>query len=223
MNRKSENYKNILRVLDAADPIDVNEGRIAYFRYNELLKRFADRYSLPFPIVCAAFAALSPNNDYLGNLRSLKTVIEGFQSGRDRSRITVSTYGHCRDRALKYLDGSADFLGTVKGKKIKNFYQNILNPIDPVPVTIDGHAVNLWLGKIQSVKDARGFHYETVANDFRRAAIAENLIPNQVQAITWFAWKRINRILFKPQLKLFGDPSDRWETIVDLDEIKTFQ
>lgn len=219
--KKKTGYKNILSVLDRADEIDINEGRIAYFRYNELMQKTAARYNLPLSSIVAAFAALSPNNDYKGNVRSLKTVVEAYQAGNDPKTVRVSTYGHCRDRAFLYLDGTP-FLDHAKGKKIRNFYQNILNPLDPDPVTIDGHAVNIWRNQVQSVKLARNFNYKEIADDYRRAARETGLIPNQIQAITWFCWKRINRILYKPQLTLFGDPTDVWETNLNLDELKGF-
>lgn len=206
---------NIKKVLDRADETDINEGRLSYFRYNEVLRNLADFYAYPLPAVVAVFAALSPNTDYQSNLRSCATVLKGHAAGVDRDYIKVSTYNHCRDRAITYLDGVA-FLDNVRGKKIRSFYKNILNPIDSEPVTIDGHAVNIWRLKRVNLKAivALSWHYETVAADYRRVAASVGLLPNQVQAITWFTWKRINRIVYPGrQLELFRDNSaDMWKT-----------
>jgi hypothetical protein len=166
--------------------------------------------------------------DYQGNLRSTATVIKGWKAGVDVERIRVVTYNHCRDRAFEYLNG-VSFLETVKGKKIRSFYLNILNPMDPEPVTIDGHAVNIWRGRRMNLKEVAGpkgrFNYNEVARDYRSAAIRVGLLPNQVQAITWFTWKRVHSILFPGrQLELLRDNSaDLWRTIVDPESIVPFE
>lgn len=200
--------RNVVAVLNQADDVDVSEGRVSYFRYNEVLRGVAAFYGVEFEQCVAAFAALSPNVDYNGNLRSLASVLKGWKEGVDVNLVRVSGYNHCRDRAYSYLNG-VDFLGTVSGKKIRSFYSNIVNPMDPVPVTIDGHAVNVWRGRVQALKSVvGGFRYDDVAADYRAAAKRFGLLPNQVQAITWFAWKRINNIVYAGrQLELFRDNS----------------
>lgn len=216
---------NILKTLDQADAVDVNEGRLAYFRYNEVLRNLAAYYDVPFPETVAAFAALSPNNDYLGNLRSTATLLKYFRTV-PIDRIVCTTYNGCRDRAATYLTG-ASFLGTVAGKKIRSFYSNILNPLGSPDVTIDGHAVNVWRNRrinLQKVAAKDRFNYDRVAADYRRAASDVGLLPHQVQAITWFAWKRIHKIIYPGrQFELFRDASsDFWKTIVDPESIATF-
>lgn len=215
---------NIRKVLDAADETDINEGRLAYFRYHEVVKRLAAFYDVPFPKAVAVFAALSPNVDYNGCLRSTATLLKGWSDGVDVNLMRVSTYNHCRDRAFLYLEG-VDFLATVSGKKIRSFYMNILNPLDPWPVTMDGHAVNVWRGRPVLLKSVVGdFHYETVADDYRRVARDVGLLPNQVQSITWFAWKRIHNIVYAGrQLLLFEDNSaDLWATLRDPESVEPF-
>lgn len=134
-------YANLKRMFDQADAIDRREGKLAYERYNELLSDIALSYSFPFERVVAAFAALSPNNDYWGNLRSLVSVLHGINEGVPCEAITISTYGHCRDRAYQYALGNVSFEATVRGPKIRAFYFNILDPLDKRHVTIDGHMV----------------------------------------------------------------------------------
>jgi hypothetical protein len=220
--------RDIIKTLNRADAVDIDEGRLSYFRYNEVLRNLAAFYSVGFAETVAVFAALSPNSDYQGNLRSTATVIKGWKAGVDVERIRVVTYNHCRDRAFEYLNG-VSFLETVKGKKIRSFYLNILNPMDPEPVTIDGHAVNIWRGRRMNLKEVAGpkgrFNYNEVARDYRSAAIRVGLLPNQVQAITWFTWKRVHSILFPGrQLELLRDNSaDLWRTIVDPESIVPFE
>lgn len=224
---KRGNVKNIMRVMNAADVNDINEGRLSYFRYNEVLTNLADYYGVPFDKTVAVFAALSPNSDYQGNLRSAASVLKGFIEGVDVELIRVTSYNHCRDRAFSYL-GGVDFLATVTGKKIRSFYRNILNPMDPDPVTIDGHAVNIWRGRragnLRQVASGH-FNYETVTVDYRTVAARVGLLPNQVQAITWFTWKRIHNIFYPGgQLEFFADRSaDLWRTIQDPADIVPYE
>jgi hypothetical protein len=214
---------NIRRTLNRASAVDINEGRVAYFRYRELMVAFSEKYSLPLERVVGAFAALSPNISYYGNLRSLVSVLEAFTKGLDRNKITVSSYRACKERAFTYLEG-VSFLDTVKGKKTRAFYQNILYPLDPAPVTIDGHAVNIWKNQVKNLKHIGKWKYETVAADYRAIAKQEGILPHQLQAITWFTWKRINNIYYSPpQLHLWQDrEGDLWRTLWDVEDIKPY-
>lgn len=66
------------------------------------------------------------------------------------------------------------------------------------------------------------FNYNVIANDFRLVATDSSLLANQLQAILWFTWKRINGILFKPQLNLFTQ-HDQWGLDVDPSSIRPFK
>lgn len=216
---------NILSVYAKADRIDLEEGMQAYIRYHESLKYYAKHYGVSMPNVIGAFAALSPNNDYVGNLRSLVTLLEGMRRGVLAEHCTVSTYKACRDRAWQFLHGT-DFLELTKGKKTRNFYLNILNPYDPEPITIDGHMACVYIGKRMTMKEVvrSRFKYDVVAEAFRKAAFDIDMIPNQLQATLWFTWKRINRVLYTgDQLDVFADrDGNHWGTIVDPARIRPF-
>lgn len=168
--------KNITLCLNLASPVEIDEGRLAYFRYRELMERFSRKYSLPLEYVIAAFAALSPNNSYIGNLRSLVSVLECFTNGTNRDLVRVSSYRACAQRAFNYLEG-VSFLDTVGGKKTRAFYQNILYPLDAHPVTIDGHAVNIWKGKRNNLKNLGKWNYDCIAADYRKVAKRTGLLP----------------------------------------------
>jgi hypothetical protein len=202
-------------MLDRADADDVAEGRLAYRRYNAVMADFAECYGVELGRVVAAFVALSPNSDYFGNLRSLASVL--CYRDAPAERVTVSTYNHCKLRALGYVNGDVDFLATVKGPKIRSFFLNIVDPVDPMPVTVDGHIHAAWLAERLTMKEAiiRGRRqYEAIAADVRELAASAGMIANQVQAAIWYARKRHLGIVYDAQLQLFGDPSDKWRTIV---------
>lgn len=138
--------------------------------------------------------------------------------------ITISTYGHCRDRAHSYLLGASDFVKTARGPKIRAFYFNILDPLDRAHVTIDGHMVAAYRANTGTMKEniVRKREYEEVARACKRLASYMNLIPNQLQATIWFARKRILNIKFDPQLDLFAGVDNAWKTVVDINSIKPY-
>ena len=143
---------NIEKVLSQADEVDIREGKEAYPNYHALLRRIATHYQLGFAQTVAAFVSLSPNNDYMGNLRSLVSLYTGIKDGTPVEVIGTSAYRHCLIRAHLYLTGEKDFLLETKGLKITNFYCNILLPKDRRFVTIDGHMHNIWRGEPSPLK-----------------------------------------------------------------------
>lgn len=210
-----------------ADDDDLREGCLAYRRYRSVMVGVSEKYRLPLDRVVAAFVALSPNNDYFGNLRSLVSVLDAVANRRSYAHTTVSTYKACRDRAFSYADGSVDFWETVKGPKTRAFYRNILDPDDRGYVTIDGHMKAAYLGNERLtmreaiVKSAR--EYRDIASATQRLAGDVGLIPNQLQAVIWFTRKRTLHVKYDGQLGLFDDPTDKWRTIVPLSDITPYK
>jgi len=209
--------RNLRKMYQLATDADIAEGLLAYGRYNKVIQMFADEYGVSFERTLSAFVALSPNNDYFGNLRSLASVLAGYRAGRPVEDITISTYNHCRDRAFLYVTGERDFLATSKGLKIRSFYYNILTPDCPKHVTIDGHMKAAYEGEALTMKEAivgtKG-EYHRIANAAKRLAKLEGMLPNQIQAVIWFTRKRVFEIKYQPQLSLFGDHSDTWRTVI---------
>jgi len=213
--------RNLRAMYERADADDRREGLLAYARYNQVMREFAEHYGIDLERTTAAFVALSPNNDYFGNLRSLASVLQGARECRPPERVTVSTYGHCKRRALAYAKGEASFVGTVRGLKIRSFYFNILDPTDPQPVTIDGHMKAAYLARKMTMRQAivkSRAEYERIAAAAKRIANTEGLVPNQLQAIIWFARKRTERIKYDGQYDMFRPADDLWRTIVRVHE-----
>jgi len=216
--------ENIEKVLAQADKTDLSEGMVAYTNYNLLLLNISKIYGVGFAQTVAAFVSLSPNNDYVGNLRSLVSLIQGIKAGKPVESITISPYKHCLLRAYDYMTGTKDFLLETGGLKIKNFYCNILLPESKGYVTIDGHMHNVWRGKQTTMRESMlsQAKYDKISSDFKTVASRKKIIPNQLQAILWFTWKRINRVRYKPQTCLFSADDDFWGLKIDPADIKPF-
>lgn len=214
------NYRvNICSALDRADTIDFQEGMLAYRRLNETCRWYSVRYGVRLCDIIGAFSALSPNNDYMGNLRSLVTLLDGLKDGSLVESLTVSTYNACRQRAWRCLHGE-DFLSFTKGPKTRSFYQNILYPYDRTPVTIDGHMVSVAFGRRMTMKEVvrEQWNYEGIAQAFRGVADDNAMLPNQLQATLWFTWKRIHNVVYNPQLDVFNE-GNQWRYVVNPSEV----
>lgn len=216
---------NLLLWYDKADAVDKNEGKVAYVRYHTLLLKVAEMYNQPFDRVVAAFVSLSPNSDYLGNFRSLLSVLEAVVHGWSIETITTSTYNQARDRAYACLVGKRNILTDSKGPKILSFYNNILDPDCKEYVTINGHMVAIWKNKNLVMKRAliNKTTYREISDTVKELAEELNLVPNALQATLWFTRKRVAKIIYSPQGDLFFGPDDFWKTNIDIANVKPYE
>jgi hypothetical protein len=174
--------KNIEKVLSLVDDVDLNEGKQAYHNYNNLLRNISSYYKVGFSQTVAAFVSLSPNNDFIGNVRSLVSLIQGIGDGRPKEDIVVSTYCHCLFRAYNYMVGNKDFLLETDGLKITNFYCNILLPDSKRYVTIDGHMHNVWRGEKATMSESALSRekYNKIAYDFKNSICKKWAYPQSI-------------------------------------------
>lgn len=220
--------RNLAALWAQADTIDQKEGRLAYQRYHATLQAFALHYGFPMDEVTSAFVALSPNNDYHGNLRSLASVLHGKANGVPLDRIVVSTYNACRNRAHSYLDGAVSFLDTVKGPKTRAFRDNILRPDTSPLVTVDGHMVNAWHGVNLTMVEASRLlknmtAYRHIAADITELAVLHDVAPCQAQAVLWYTRKRLLGIKYTAQLALFSEPDNAHRALCAPEEYPPYE
>jgi hypothetical protein len=186
---------NIMRVLLQATPEQYNEGLTAYSKYHIRLKTIAEVSEIPFKNVVGAFSALSPGNKLEMNFADLDKLINGVKKNKEASEIRLHCYSTCTQRGYDFLTGwEPEFKVARKGRKTWNFYQNILNPDDTNFVTIDRHAIEIHAGKeIDDTLRKKIFDsprkYNEIAADYKKVAKKVGLLPQQVQAITWYVWR----------------------------------
>lgn len=192
-------------MLGRANAHDRAEGLAAYARYHHVMSVLADRYSVPLDRVVAAFVSLSPNSDYIGNLRSTVSVLRGVAYGLDIEQVQVSTYRHCLARAWAYAHGQARFLDQTKGPKITAFYHNVLDPTDKCYVTVDGHMVAIWRNQDLTMREAipSAKEYRAIANQVKTMAEEHNMVPCDLQAVLWHTRKRLLNIKHTDQKNLW--------------------
>jgi hypothetical protein len=131
-------------------------------------------------------SALSPAMEWNRNIRAARELVNTGETTHQYYHSTVV-------KAKRILEGEdPDTLFNEKtGAKTLNFYHNIANPEDPLPVTIDRHAHDIAVGEKGSMTKTLSGHlagprYRHFSEAYRNAAHELGIpIANQVQAVTW--------------------------------------
>ena len=89
-------------------------------------------------------------------------------------------------------DGDIDtMLEILNGNKISAFFMNVYRPYGANYVTIDRHAVSIALGKVVTgdLLKMTAKQYEFFAEAYIKASKRVGILPCQLQAVTWVAWR----------------------------------
>lgn len=192
---------NIWKVYLEATPWERQDGH-AYYDEQRWRMQSRTRPGITLEMVTAAFCALSPNSSESGNYHALDTCID-IATGGLPPDSKVRAYGTNTAKALRILRGEY-ILDVLSGLKVTSFYYNTIDPDDSRHVTIDGHMLSVWVGQRLVLKreaEIRSQEYPAICNDYRQAAKDADTSAPRFQATVWLTWKRLNRILYNPQLK----------------------
>lgn len=180
----------LLRIFDSATP-DCHEMAGWYETVAAEDCRAIGRITgIPFPLVVATMAVLSPGPKYAQNRADTSAMCvwasAGGYSERHNPLPVVTTYGPNRIKAAAMLDEYV-ITGTVNtdyvsGPKVRAFMLNILGNWDHV--TLDRHAVRpvSKSGQDTPTSKAERTRMETA---YRKAAARRGLQPAQFQAVVW--------------------------------------
>jgi len=185
--------KHLEHYYQAAIEIEIQEGLQWYGKAHNVIRALADKYKLPVDVCIAVCSALSPRCIWEQNIVDAEKVFK-YHVGKRKGSVSVTTYPQNLKKALNILESNNSQVFTAL--KTSNFFQNILNPSDCNYVTVDGHAINAYYGKVGSVKNKyfTPKHYNRIAKAYKKLAAKYNLLPCQIQAIIWLSFKRINNI-----------------------------
>ncbi len=186
----------ILSVLGDCTEAEHSDGRNWYAVANRFAHKVSTRTDKRIETVCAVIARLSPQAEWSDNKRAAIEVCYG------RPVYGLQVYGDNVYRAGLIAEADtdeviADQVLPKKGyarPKISMFYRNILNPANPTACTVDTWAARIWVGDccgpsatINATDSAR------IQADYIAAAHTANLLPQQLQAITWVGAHRIRK------------------------------
>ena len=181
-----EHVTNIVNKYREASPEMLKGGSEWYERAHDIAHKLG---SGNVERGAGVIAALSPQ---MGWGRNVDMAKEMFTHG-----TALQTEDNLK-KATRIHEGE-DPREVLGGHKVRSFYENILNPANPEPVTIDRHAHDLALGmKFKGsgggVKGEAGSdlglgamgRYNHFVHAYKHAAgELEVGVPNKVQAVTW--------------------------------------
>lgn len=200
--------QNLRTVYDFASKEDIKIAEVAWIKMNRLTADMAEKHGFAPRIGAAVFAALSPNNNFKGNLRDTNRLLFCAKAGIEIDDFKVSTYGNNKRKAWAIAHG-AEPLDLIIFPKTRSFFLNVHTPDDPYPVTVDGHIANCWRGQRITLKGAaikmNAALYEEIAADVRSLGQEKGVVPNIMQGVLWYSWKRMHRILYYQEQIEFWD------------------
>jgi hypothetical protein len=186
---------NIMSMFSRATIDELELGKVWYQRANRkcqrMLKNDSDNNRHNLQTIVGMTAALSPRNKWSRNLDDVTNLLAD-------SNAIVSTFHQNKTKALliKSTNQPTDrcILDILGGDKVQSFYANIIDPKLPDIVTLDAHAISIWLGTRVIGAKAKGDAYQTIQQAYVDTAKELGFIPCQLQAITWLTYRRINKI-----------------------------
>ena len=206
-----EHRENFERLWNLASDRDKHLAIASYPKYQRITAQIAEKHGFPGVVGAAVFAALSPNNDYWGNLRDADELLKAARAGLSLDQFSVSTYGNNKRKAWRIAHGE-DPEALIVALKTRNFFHNITEPDNPNWVTIDGHMYNIFTGirrRIQSRNPAERVvkvtakEYVVIAAAVKAYAGEKGLVPCQMQGVLWQTWRRIHGIRTPAQQELW--------------------
>lgn len=180
----------LLGVLENATKDELLEGEGWYFKAHSLCQKLAStKKGLDTTRTAAIIAALSPLTSWDENVRRAERLIKfGDVGGLGHAVITAKDI-------LNGADPETRINRTRQNYKVSAFFHNIAFPSTSNDVTIDRHMWAMVFDDVAIMDKAQLYfkakEYGTVKDEFRTVATGLELLPHQLQAITWLTWRRM--------------------------------
>jgi len=189
---------NIIAHFNQATPAEYAAGVRWYPDAHAYAADLAQQHGQTIATVCGIIAALSPSNKWPRNKADAAAIL---QQGPAAS---VATYNTNKAKALAIAHGAAP-LDILRGRKVRAFYQNILNPACNQTITIDRHAARIAYRLKATLQTAdiakkalqRVGTYDRLTVCYQKALTQlshHELSLCQLQAVTWLVYKRIQGV-----------------------------
>lgn len=162
------------------------KGKDWYFEVNDYCKTLSEHYNIPLIKVAAIMSALSPNNTFRSNVKSLEKFLE------TKGNCKVTCFNTQKEKAIAIYNAKSytyneilDLLG--KGLKTKAFFCNIYQPHKSQKVTVDrwAHRWGEQKGIVPMGKVLTNKRYNEIEKAMQEYANELNILPHQYQAIAW--------------------------------------
>lgn len=174
--------RNITRVFNNATCFEIAEGREWYAQAWRLALEVDPLHPTRAAGIIAALSPLTPWD------RNVWLVRETYRNGT----LESGTLGANRVKANRIMAGE-DPLLVLRGAKVRAFFAGIVSKGASSDVCVDRHAYDLAVGKRYGNGDRPGLQtkdgYARIAAAYVRAAKRLGVGPQELQAITWVAWR----------------------------------
>ena len=164
-----------------------------YVDASQLANDLANEFGLTKLQVAGIIASLSPLKSWDENQKIAKQFLKYGSAKHTRAMVSkakdIKAYNESMQREF--------ILATLNGNKISSFFLNIAYPNESNAVTIDRHAIAVCLGRNILEHEGKGItdaQYEFLASCYRDASTKLNVLPNQVQSVTWVKWRKLKNI-----------------------------
>lgn len=176
--------RNIIRTYKAASDAERAEGVEWYAQAFRLALEVDPEHPTRAAGIIAALSPLTPWD------RNVFLVRETYRT----NGLQGGTLGKNRDKANRILQGE-DPLLVLKGAKVRAFFAGIVSSGASSDVCVDRHAYDLAVGKRYGKNERPGLSskdgYARIADAYCRAAKRLGVGPQELQAITWVAWRNM--------------------------------
>jgi hypothetical protein len=185
--------KNIRSIYERANEDDRLSGLYWYQTAQNDAMGIALKYGFTVEQIAGIISAVSPSNPWGKNLQDAEKLAHAHANNLNRP--SVGTYGNRNlDKATRILNGApaAEEFSTRTGPKTHAFFHLIFNPDNDFLVCVDRHARAIALNEVSDSNSiVRPYEFKYIARHYREVARELNLLPHQLQAITWLTWLRL--------------------------------
>lgn len=182
---------NLEKVFKSIKKSEINQNKNWYKTASIYANYLSNKFCIDYDKICGVISALSPACSWSQNKKDTEKMIFCYANDLNYNDFNFSTYGANVGKAwsiLKYngKDILNSFFSLKTGSKTYNFFMNILQPENNNFVTIDRHAIAIFLGQKKSGSKAiTPKQYRDIANVYIESAANVGLLPCQFQAILW--------------------------------------
>lgn len=167
--------RNIRKSYKAVKLKDIEAGMGWYWEARKWCVKVSKEHNVKLFRVVGILAALSPRNRWERNKAdTISVILKG-------EKAVVATFNPNKAKAVRVLScKESEVLKVLNGLKVKSFYSNIYNAYDD-KVTID-----VWAARVAGLEGGlTSKRYGEIGEAFRVVARELDIMPKQLQALTW--------------------------------------
>lgn len=156
-----------------------------YYEVNNYCLTLSEVYNISLIQVSGIMSALSPNNTFASNCKSL----EKFLYHKGDCKVTTFNGQKNKAKEILFMDSPTEekIKTVLRGDKTMSFFENIYRPHTSDSVTVDLWQIR-WAKKLKLIPEKGTLtkkRYKLIAQMVRQCASELKIRPHEYQALTW--------------------------------------